>query len=259
MVFGAAFGTSPAFRVSYATSDDALREACTRISGFLRGADITMGGGRDYYFRPRPGGAMLLRIAYDARLRRSEMHRIAGINRATGAVNVADGHELTDPERALIDAWLASGNGMQGDAAKGRRTDWPYRPLGPVQGQPSRIGRCHRRAAFGHARPARSAGAQSRATRAKTRIGHFCGRGVKKNLAAPINLYQPLTLCAQIRKRMRRGRTDGERFVFFSPTLHPTHDGRGQAILASSHSLPSRGANHLSPPDARTWHGAGRA
>ncbi|CUX79685.1 MAG: hypothetical protein HLUCCA05_08900 [Roseibaca calidilacus] len=77
-----------------------------------------MGGGRDYYFRPRPGGAMLLRIAYDARLRRSEMHRIAGINRATGAVNVADGHELTDPERALIDAWLASGNGMQGDAAK---------------------------------------------------------------------------------------------------------------------------------------------
>ncbi|TVP71804.1 MAG: pyridoxal phosphate-dependent aminotransferase [Rhodobacteraceae bacterium] len=34
VVFGAAFGTSPCFRVSYATSDDALREACTRIQDF---------------------------------------------------------------------------------------------------------------------------------------------------------------------------------------------------------------------------------
>jgi aspartate aminotransferase len=30
-VAGAAFGLSPAFRVSYATSDAVLREACTRI------------------------------------------------------------------------------------------------------------------------------------------------------------------------------------------------------------------------------------
>ena len=34
VVFGAAFGLSPNFRVSYATSDDNLREACTRIQGF---------------------------------------------------------------------------------------------------------------------------------------------------------------------------------------------------------------------------------
>ena len=34
VVFGAAFGTSPCFRVSYATSDEALREACTRIQDF---------------------------------------------------------------------------------------------------------------------------------------------------------------------------------------------------------------------------------
>ncbi len=34
VVFGAAFGGSPAFRVSYATSDDALRDACTRIQDF---------------------------------------------------------------------------------------------------------------------------------------------------------------------------------------------------------------------------------
>ena len=34
VVFGAAFGLSPNFRVSYATSDDSLREACKRIQDF---------------------------------------------------------------------------------------------------------------------------------------------------------------------------------------------------------------------------------
>ncbi|MEZ5722586.1 MAG: pyridoxal phosphate-dependent aminotransferase [Paracoccaceae bacterium] len=37
VVFGAAFGLSPNFRVSYATSDEALQEACTRIQGFCAG------------------------------------------------------------------------------------------------------------------------------------------------------------------------------------------------------------------------------
>ncbi|HCQ65529.1 MAG TPA: aspartate transaminase [Rhodobacteraceae bacterium] len=37
VVFGAAFGMSPNFRVSYATSDAALEEACTRIQGFTAG------------------------------------------------------------------------------------------------------------------------------------------------------------------------------------------------------------------------------
>ena len=37
VVFGAAFGLSPAFRVSYATSDEALTNACARISGFCKG------------------------------------------------------------------------------------------------------------------------------------------------------------------------------------------------------------------------------
>ncbi len=37
VVFGAAFGTSPCFRVSYATSDAALKEACTRIQDFCAG------------------------------------------------------------------------------------------------------------------------------------------------------------------------------------------------------------------------------
>ncbi len=37
VVFGAAFGLSPNFRVSYATSDEALEEACERIQRFCAG------------------------------------------------------------------------------------------------------------------------------------------------------------------------------------------------------------------------------
>jgi aspartate aminotransferase len=37
VVFGAAFGLSPAFRISYATSDEDLREACARIAAFCAG------------------------------------------------------------------------------------------------------------------------------------------------------------------------------------------------------------------------------
>ncbi|MFG6560157.1 pyridoxal phosphate-dependent aminotransferase [Sulfitobacter sp. 1A15299] len=37
VVFGAAFGLSPNFRVSYATSDEALKEACSRIQSFCAG------------------------------------------------------------------------------------------------------------------------------------------------------------------------------------------------------------------------------
>lgn len=37
VVFGAAFGLSPAFRISYATSDAALSEACARIKTFCEG------------------------------------------------------------------------------------------------------------------------------------------------------------------------------------------------------------------------------
>ncbi len=37
VVFGAAFGMSPNFRISYATADTALEEACLRIQGFCAG------------------------------------------------------------------------------------------------------------------------------------------------------------------------------------------------------------------------------
>ncbi|MEE9387958.1 MAG: pyridoxal phosphate-dependent aminotransferase [Paracoccaceae bacterium] len=39
VVFGAAFGVSPNFRVSYATSEDALIEACNRIQAFCAGLE----------------------------------------------------------------------------------------------------------------------------------------------------------------------------------------------------------------------------
>ena len=77
-----------------------------------------MGGGRDYYFRPRPGGAMMLRITHDPRLRRSEMHRVAGINTKDGGVSVTDGHALTPEEQASIDSWLAHGNGLANESAR---------------------------------------------------------------------------------------------------------------------------------------------
>lgn len=73
---------------------------------------------RRYYFRPRPGGAMLLRIDYDARLRRSQMTRICGIDLATGAVLPSDAPRLTAEEHALVAEWLASGNGLSGRAAQ---------------------------------------------------------------------------------------------------------------------------------------------
>jgi aspartate aminotransferase len=37
VVFGAAFGLSPAFRVSYATGEELLRDACARIQDFCAG------------------------------------------------------------------------------------------------------------------------------------------------------------------------------------------------------------------------------
>jgi hypothetical protein len=77
-----------------------------------------LGGGRSYYFRPRPGGAALMKIDYDPRLRRSRMRRIAGVDAASGDIRVSDGHTLTDAEQALIAGYLERGNGLDGRAAK---------------------------------------------------------------------------------------------------------------------------------------------
>jgi hypothetical protein len=76
-----------------------------------------LGDGRRYYFRPRPGGAALLKITYDARLKRSRLHRIAGLE-ASGEVRVAEGYTLSPEEEALIAQYLAQGNGLTGRAAQ---------------------------------------------------------------------------------------------------------------------------------------------
>ncbi|MCC5991307.1 MAG: hypothetical protein JJT99_02185 [Rhodobacteraceae bacterium] len=75
-------------------------------------------GARGYYFRPRPNGAMLLQIRHDPRLRRTELHRIAGIQADSGEIRPARGHNLSDEERALIKGWLARGNGLSGRGKK---------------------------------------------------------------------------------------------------------------------------------------------
>ncbi len=77
-----------------------------------------LGGGRSYYFRPRPGGAALLKIEHEPRLKRSRLHRIAGLDSATATVRVTEGHVLTPEEQALIDAYFARGNGLGGRGAK---------------------------------------------------------------------------------------------------------------------------------------------
>ncbi|MFN4058313.1 MAG: hypothetical protein ACK4HW_09050 [Roseinatronobacter sp.] len=77
-----------------------------------------LGDGRYYYFRPRPGGAALMKISYDPRLRRSRMTRIAGVETATGAISTSDGHTLTDAERWLITDYLTRGNGLTGRSAQ---------------------------------------------------------------------------------------------------------------------------------------------
>ena len=76
-----------------------------------------LGEGRSYYFRPRPGGAALLKISYDPRLKRSRLHRIAGVD-ASGQVRVVEGYTLSDAEQALIAQYLAQGNGLSGRAAQ---------------------------------------------------------------------------------------------------------------------------------------------
>jgi aspartate aminotransferase len=39
VVFGSAFGLSPAFRISYATADSVLEDACARIQRFCASLD----------------------------------------------------------------------------------------------------------------------------------------------------------------------------------------------------------------------------
>ena len=107
---------SPNFRVSYATSDAALEEACTsHTDAVLRRAEMTAGGGGDgmpgdlpeYYFRIRENGAAVFRVDTENRQRRIEMEPIATVNTRSGAVRPQGDRVLADADQAHIAAWLA--------------------------------------------------------------------------------------------------------------------------------------------------------
>ena len=88
VVFGQAFGLSPAFRISYATSDEQLVEALARIK-ILYGRPEMTEALPEYYFRVRENGAVVFRIDTKNRMRRIEMDQIAVINIKNGDVKAS--------------------------------------------------------------------------------------------------------------------------------------------------------------------------
>ncbi|PWJ09849.1 hypothetical protein [Jannaschia seohaensis] len=60
-----------------------------------------------YYFRIKENGAAVFRVDAETRQRRLEMEQIASVNVANGTVRAQGGRDLTDADRAAIDAWLA--------------------------------------------------------------------------------------------------------------------------------------------------------
>ena len=61
----------------------------------------------DYYFRVRENGAFAFRVDTQNRHRRIEMDQIAVINIRNGEVKPHGGRELTEADRAAIEAWIA--------------------------------------------------------------------------------------------------------------------------------------------------------
>jgi hypothetical protein len=61
----------------------------------------------DHFFRLRDNGAAVFRVTTENRLGRIEMEPIATINLRNGEVKPQGGRDLTDADRAAIDAWIA--------------------------------------------------------------------------------------------------------------------------------------------------------
>jgi hypothetical protein len=61
----------------------------------------------DHFFRLRDNGATAFRVTTENRLGRIEMEPIATINLRSGEVKPQGGRELTEADRAAIDAWIA--------------------------------------------------------------------------------------------------------------------------------------------------------
>lgn len=60
----------------------------------------------DYYFRVRENGAFVFRVDTENRHRRIEMDQIAVINIKNGEVKAHGDRELSEEDRAAIDAWV---------------------------------------------------------------------------------------------------------------------------------------------------------
>jgi hypothetical protein len=60
----------------------------------------------DYYFRVRENGAFVFRVDTENRHRRIEMDQIAVINIKNGEVKAHGDRELSEEDRAAIDAWI---------------------------------------------------------------------------------------------------------------------------------------------------------
>ena len=75
-----------------------------------------------YYFRARENGAAVFAVVAEDRLGRIEMNQIAVVNARSGEVKPQGGHELSETDRAAIEAWLAGRQGRQ--AAREAETGW---------------------------------------------------------------------------------------------------------------------------------------
>lgn len=60
----------------------------------------------EYYFRVRENGAMVFRISTENRQQRIEMEQIAAVNIRNGEIRPHGGTDLSDRDRAEIDAWM---------------------------------------------------------------------------------------------------------------------------------------------------------
>ena len=61
----------------------------------------------ELYFRVRENGAQVFRVDTENRHRRIEMEQIAVVNIKSGDIKVHGEREITDDERAEIEAWIA--------------------------------------------------------------------------------------------------------------------------------------------------------
>ena len=73
--------------------------------GLLRGT-VVSAALPEIYFRVRENGAFVFRVDTENRHRRIEMIQIAVANVKNGEIKAHGSHELSDEERAVIEAWI---------------------------------------------------------------------------------------------------------------------------------------------------------